>query len=277
MAGLRTMVGQMAMIDLDVLIEGETGTGKEIVARALHRRSARALMPVRAIRCSSLGDSGLGDHFGTIDSAGGLLGELEGGVLFLDEIDALSSPLQAGLLAHLEAREQHQGASSGVRVIAATRVAPDAEVEAGRFREDLFYRLALLRLRIPPLRERREDIPVLFAQFVSEALARTRRKRFAISAADRRRLLEHDWPGNARELRSYAYHAVLGLPRVAGVADEGSAGLAARVAAYERSLMVEAIQQTEGRVSQACRLLGISRQTFYEKVAKHSLRLELYR
>ena len=278
MASLRTMVGQMAMIDLDVLIEGETGTGKELVARALHGRSSRALMPFRAIRCSSLGDSGLGDLFGGARSEGGLLGELEGGVLFLDEIDSLAPPLQARLLAHLEAREQHEGTSPGAaRVIAATRVALDAEVEVGRFRADLFYRLGLLRLRIPPLRERREDIPVLFAQFVREALDRTRRKRFTISAADRRRLLEHDWPGNARELRSYAYNAVLGVPRVAAAVHETTGCLAARVAAYERSLLVEAIQQTQGRVSQACRILGISRQTFYDKAAKYGLRLERYR
>lgn len=277
-AALRTMVGQMAMIDLDVLIEGETGTGKEIVARMLHRRSARALMPFRAVRCSSLVESGLGELFALVEPSGGLLGELEGGVLFLDEIEALAAPLQARLLAYLEAREQnHEAGRRGVRMITATRASLDAEVAAGRFREDLFYRLALLRLRIPPLRERREDIPMLFAQFVNEALDRTRKKRFHASAADRRRLLEHDWPGNARELRSYAYNAVLGLQRTTPAGNETPAGLAARMAAYERNLLVEAMQQAGGKVSDACRALGISRQTFYEKAAKHCLRLEMYR
>jgi two-component system C4-dicarboxylate transport response regulator DctD len=141
----------------------------------------------------------------------------------------------------------------------------------------LFYRLAVLRLRIPPLRERREDIPVLFARFVTEALARTRRRRFDLSAGDRRRLLEHAWPGNARELRSYAYTAVLGLPQAPQNANKATASLAARVSDYERSLIVETIEQTRGVAAQACRILGISRQTFYEKLSKHNLKLDDYR
>ncbi len=278
MAKLRATVGQMAMIDLDVLLEGETGTGKELVARVLHRRSARALMPFTALLCSSLGDRGLVELFGAGEGDGGLIGQLEGGVLFLDEIEALAPPLQARLLAHLEARERRiDEGRIGVRVIAATRVSLEDEVRAGRFREDLFYRLAVLRLRIPPLRERREDIPVLFARFVTEALARTRRRRFDLSAADRRRLLEHAWPGNARELRSYAYNAVLGLPQAPRSGDAAPASLAARVAAFERSLILETIEQTGGVATQACRILGISRQTLYEKLARHRLSLDDYR
>ena len=207
-----------------------------------------------------------------------LMREADGGVLFLDEIEALSAAQQARLLAQLEERERSESdGRTGVRVIAAPRVTLEDQVRKGRFREDLFYRLAVLRLRVPPLRERREDIPVLFAQFVREALDRTRRKRFTISAADRRKLLEHDWPGNAGELRNYAYSAVLGLQRVAAASNDAKTGLAARVAAYERSILVEALQQTAGKVSEACRLLKISRQTFYEKVAKHDLHLSTYR
>jgi len=278
MAKLRTTVGQMAMMDLDVVIEGETGTGKELVARALHRRSGRALMPFRALRCSALGDSVVGDPFGPGGAAKGFWEELEGGMLFLDEIEALPAPLQVRLLAHLEAREQHQSEGrKGVRVVAASRLSLDAEVKAGRFREDLFYRLALLRLRVPPLRERREDIPILFAQFVHEALDRTRRKRFSLSASDRRKLLEHDWPGNARELRTYAYNAVLGLAQSPAAGTAPARSLAAQVAAYERTLLVEALSQTGGRVIDACRILGISRQTFYEKIAKHAVSLDEYR
>jgi two-component system C4-dicarboxylate transport response regulator DctD len=278
LAKLRTTVGQMAMIDLDVLLEGETGTGKELVAGVLHRRSARALMPFTSLLCSSLGEGGLGELFGSGNAGEGLMSELEGGVLFLDEIEALAPPLQARLQAHLEARERHiEEGRTGVRVIAATRLNLEDEVRAGRFREDLFYRLAVLRLRIPPLRERREDIPVLFAQFVHEALGRTRRKRFELSAGDRRRLLEHPWHGNARELRSYAYSAVLGLPQATAPGATPANTLATQVAAYERNLILEAIQQTNGKVSQACRILGISRQTLYEKLARHGLRLDQFR
>ena len=283
MAKLRTTVGQMAMIDLDVLLEGETGTGKELVARVLHRRSARALMPFTALLCSSLGESGLDDRglgelFGAGDAGRGLISELEGGVLFLDEVEALAPPLQARLLAYLDARERETGEGrTGVRVIAAARLSLEEEVRAGRFREDLYYRLAVLRLRVPPLRERREDVPLLFAQFVHEALGRTRRKRFDLSAGDRRRLIEHAWPGNARELRSYAYNAVLGLPQTPSPEAAPAGTLAAQVAAYERSLIIEALQQTGGKASQACRILGISRQTFYEKLTKHGLKLDRYR
>jgi two-component system, NtrC family, C4-dicarboxylate transport response regulator DctD len=277
MGKLRTLVGQMAMIDLDVLVEGESGTGKELIARSLHRRSARALMPFTALRCSSLGDSGLGELFDAEGARPGLMSRAEGGALFLDEIEALAGPLQARLLAHLEQRERQGDARTGVRVIAATRASLEEEVRAGRFREDLFYRLAVLRVRVPPLRERREDVPVLFAQFVREALDRTRRKRFDLSATDRRRLLEYDWPGNARELRSYAYSAVLGLPRGAAPSTKPPDTLAAQVAAYERTLIVEAVRLTGGKASEACRILGISRQTFYEKLAKHGLRLDIFR
>jgi two-component system C4-dicarboxylate transport response regulator DctD len=278
MAKLRTAVGQMAMIDLDVLVEGETGTGKELLARVLHRRSARALMPFYTLLCSSLGDRGLRELFGGIESDGGLLGQLEGGVLFLDEIEALALPLQARLLTHLEAREQRiDEGRTGVRVIAATRVSLEDEVRSGRFREDLYYRLAGLRLRIPPLRERREDVSVLFARFVNEALARTRRRRFELSASDRRRLLEHAWPGNARELRSYAYSAVLGLSQAPRQLETRPDTLATRVAAFERSVIRETIEQTGGVIAQACRILGVSRQTLYEKLAKHNLKLDDYR
>lgn len=278
MGKLRANVGQMAMIDLDVLLEGETGSGKELVARVLHRRSARALMPFTALLCSSLGDQGFAELFGRGDGDGGLIGQLEGGVLFLDEIEALAPPLQARLLAHLEERERRiEEGRPGVRVVAATRVSLEDEVRAGRFREDLFYRLAVVRLRIPPLRERREDIPVLFARFVAEALARTRRRRFDLSANDRRRLLEHAWPGNARELRSYAYTAVLGLPQAPQGGHKAMTPLAARVSDYERSLIIETIEQTGGVAAQACRILGISRQTLYEKLAKHKLKLDDYR
>jgi two-component system C4-dicarboxylate transport response regulator DctD len=277
---LRTTVGQMAMIDLDVLVEGETGVGKELVARLLHKSSARALMPFEALRCSALGEAAAVELFGTeaTEQGTGVLGRTAGGILFMDEIEALAAPVQTRLLAYLEARERDRtGDRAGVRIVAATRSNLEEEVREGRFREELFYRLGVLRLRIPPLRERREDIPLLFAQFVREALDRTRRKRFDLSAADRRKLLQYDWPGNAQELRSYAYSAVLNLSRTAHATVPAPAGLATRVASYERILIADALAQTGGSISGACRILGISRQTIYEKMAKHRLSREEFR
>ena len=273
MAKLRATVGQMAMIDLDLLIEGESGTGKELAARALHRRSARALRSFTALRCSSLDDWSM--VAGLLDgSAGGANGSGHGGVVFLDEIEALPPSSQARLLAYLEDRERQAESLTGVRVIAATCASLDAAVREGRFREDLFYRLSLLRIRIPPLRERREDVTLLFAQFVREALDRTRRKRFDMTVADRRRLLEYDWPGNARELRNYAYNAVLDLPRIAsGELGTARPALQERVAAFERMIVSEALQQAAGNVTAACGLLKISRQGLYEKIARHGLDL----
>jgi two-component system C4-dicarboxylate transport response regulator DctD len=264
---LRTTVGQLAMLDLDVLIEGEGGTGKEIVARALHRRSKRALMPFVALRCSAL------EGTPVLDEA---IAAAAGGILFLDELDALSLPLQARLLALSENREKSE-MTDLPRIVAATRVALEDAVREGRLREDLFYRLSVLRLRVPPLRERREDIAPLFARFVQEALDRTRRKRFDMSAADRRRLLEYDWPGNARELRNYAFGAVLDLRRNDLIANAARPPLAERVAAFERTLIVEALEAAGGSVQRACATLSLSRQALYEKIAKHRIDLDALR
>lgn len=269
---LRIKVGQLAMLDLDVLIEGESGSGKEIVAQTLHRRSARALMPFVVVRCSALGESSprLFSEDGT-----SLVDGATGGVLFLSEIEALPATLQARMLSFLEERDRApENGPRPPRVIVASRTALDDAVREGRMREDLYYRLSVIRLRVPPLRERREDIPAMFARFVGEAIAQTRVKHFEMSASDRRRLLEYDWPGNSRELRNYAFSAVLGLQqKLPGSADPSRQTLSARMAAVERTLILEAIDAAGWNVSQACTMLGVSRQTLYEKIAKHNIPL----
>ncbi|WP_423142334.1 sigma-54-dependent transcriptional regulator [Parablastomonas sp. CN1-191] len=268
---LRTRVGQIAMLDLDVMIEGEGGTGKETVARVLHRRSPRALRPFVAARCSALGD-GL---FAAEPGGAGLIDSAAGGTLFLDEIEALPAPAQARLIAYLDTRDASPDAADRfARVVVASRAPLDEAMRGGVLREDLFYKLAVVRLRIPALRERRDDIPLLFARFVGEAMDKTRRQRFALSSAERRHLLEYDWPGNGRELRNFAYSAVLGLARGGvPVGERGAPPLAKRMAAFERTLIVEALEAAEGSVSAACSELGVSRQTLYEKIERHRIEL----
>ena len=159
------------------------------------------------------------------------------------------------------------------RLIASTRIALSEMLSRGSLREDLFHRLSSVTLRIPPLRERREDIPALFAKFVRDALEQTGKKRFEMNAADRKRLLEHDWPGNARELRNYVFGAVLNLPRQALLSrtEPGSKDLATRVSEFERMVVTETLETTGGNVVRASALLGIPRKTLYEKFARHQI------
>ena len=165
------------------------------------------------------------------------------------------------------------------RLITSTSVALSEMLNGGNIREDLYHRLSSITLRIPPLRERRDDIPVLFAKFVRDALDQTGKKRFEMNAADRKRLLEHDWPGNARELRNYVFGAVLNLPRpaLAQISPAASKTLAKRVSDFERMVINETLEATGGNVVRACTLLGIPRKTFYEKLGKHQIHPDHFR
>jgi two-component system C4-dicarboxylate transport response regulator DctD len=156
------------------------------------------------------------------------------------------------------------------RLIASTPLTLPDLLDRNSLREDLFHRLSSITLRIPPLRERREDIPVLFAKFVRDALEQTGKRRFEMNAADRKRLLEHDWPGNARELRNYVFGAVLNLPRqsLSPQAALGTKDLATRVGEFERMLITETLESTGGNVVRACALLGTPRKTLYEKLSR---------
>jgi two-component system C4-dicarboxylate transport response regulator DctD len=275
METLRTRVGQVAMLDLDVMIEGESGTGKETIAQVLHRRSPRALRPFISVRCSAVAD-----ELFAADSAGSsLLDQAAGGTLFLEELDALPAAAQSRLLAYLDNRDAGRApADLYARVVVASRSPLDDAMRSGVLREDLFYKLALVRLRVPPLRELREDVPLLFARFVGEAMDKTRRQRFQLSAQDRRQLLDYDWPGNGRELRNFAFSAVLGLTRTSGhAADRAPPSLAKRTAAFERTVILEALEASDGSVSQACIELGVSRQTLYEKIERHGIDLSSLR
>ncbi|HET9510066.1 MAG TPA: sigma-54 dependent transcriptional regulator [Sphingomonas sp.] len=287
---LRATIAQLAAADIDVLIEGETGTGKELVASLLHRQGARRGKPFVAVDCGALTE-GLAEVelFGhaadsvpyTRLSREGQIIAANGGTLLLDEIDSMPLSLQARLLRVIEEREvQPIGETRPVvvdlRIIATTKTDLAAAVAAGTFRADLFYRLDTVRVRVPPLRERDADTFRLFAAFIEEAKAELGRPDFALTDAVSRRLREHDWPGNVRELRNFAIEAILGLgPDPQRIVD--GADLPTRVAAYEADLIESALRRHEGRVTAALGELAIPRKTFYDKVARHGIDLNAFR
>jgi two-component system C4-dicarboxylate transport response regulator DctD len=290
MQRLRASIRQLAEADIDVLVEGETGTGKELVAALLHRLGPRSGRPFIAVNCGALPE-GLAEIelFGhaadsvahTRLSREGQIAASSGGTLLLDEIDSMALPMQAKLLRVVEEREVHpigepRPRSVDLRIVATTKRDLSAAVAAGHFRADLFYRLDTVRLRVPPLRERESDVFTLFAHFVDEAKAQLGRDEFRIDATASAHLKDHDWPGNVRELRNFAYECVLGLD-AAPRSDDDGADLPTRVAAFESSLIAAALRRAGGRVPIALAELGIPRKTFYDKVARHGIDLSAFR
>lgn len=287
---LRTTIAQLAAADVDVLIEGETGTGKELVASLLHRQGPRRGRPFIAVNCGALPDSlaelELFGHAAdsvphTRLSREGQIVAASGGTLLLDEIDTLPLPLQTRLLRVIEEREVHpigepRPTAVDLRIVATTKTDLAAAVAAGTFRADLFYRLDTVRLRVPPVRERGGDAFRLFAAFVEEAKAQLGQQDFTLTEAASRRLREHDWPGNVRELRNFALETVLGLAPDTPREREGC-DLPTRVAAYEAELIEAALRRHNGRVAAALGDLGIPRKTFYDKVARHGIDLGAFR
>ena len=289
-------IGLAADSDATVLVLGETGTGKELVARALHRNSARAERPFVAVNCAAipadLMESELFGHVkgaftGAVSDRAGRFREAQGGTLFLDEVGDMPLPTQAKILRALQEREiTPVGASRAlpvnVRIIAAThRDMPDA-VRQGRFREDLWYRLQVVPVHLPPLRERLGDVLLLAEHFLRQGGGASP-KRLGADAA--RLLLAHDWPGNVRELRNAMERAALlcpgpvigaehiGLqPAVAhGPAIDWNGPLAAAVAQLEREMVTRALAAATGNRAEAARRLGLSRQQLYRKLAEFGL------
>ena len=279
MVGLRDTIAQVAKADVDVLIEGETGTGKELVALLLHRQGPRRGKPFVAVNCGALPEAlAEAELFGEDPGIGaGRLGRIEassGGTLFLDEVDSMPLAVQAKMLRVLEEREILRLGGDApralrLRVVAAAKRDLEAASRTGEFRDDLFYRLNVVRLRVPALRQRREDIPQLFAGFVAEALDQVGGTRFRMTDAVRRRLSDHDWPGNVRELRNFAFSTVLDLPQGPSAGDEPqSLPLPDRVSRYEAALIGEALTATAGAIAPALPILGIPRKTLYDKMRR---------
>lgn len=282
-------INTIATSDVDVLIEGETGVGKELVALMLHRQGSRRTQPFINVTCPSLGsDSSSANLVGEFDVLGrkqgpGLIEMANRGTLFLDEIDKLDPSAQAIVLNAIEERQLRGGTKMkpvpvDVRVIATSRRDLRQAVEAGAFREDLFYALNIVRLRIPPLRERKADIPLLYAHFIDEASRQLRRSVPRMTDAVRRRLIEHDWPGNVRELRSFAFQTIVGFDDVANAsAPTEHRNLAQRVEQFEEATIRSTLEACNGSAGKAMELLGLPRKTFYDKLNRHQIDIASYR
>lgn len=280
MDALRDKLRQLAQIDVDVLIEGETGTGKELAARQLHRWSKRRNHGFVSVDCAALPDHLVDEIlFGTRGS-GGRIAEADRGTLFLDEIDSMSSAVQGKLLRVIEERELPANGREpprvvNLRVIAAAKSNLAEEVASGRFREDLLYRLETIRLRIPPLRERRADVPMLFAWFLRDAATQYHRPVPAITAEVEARLMTDPWRGNVRALRNFAVQTVLALARD----DPGDAGLSLteRLARLEAAMIGEALQQAGGDVTATAEALGLPRRSLYDRLQRHGIDASSFR
>ena len=287
MVRLRATIAQIADSQMDVLIEGETGVGKEVVARALHNGGRRRVHPFVAVNCGALPE-GLfeSELFGHEPGAfpGALkrhIGHVERshrGTLFLDEIESMPLAAQVKLLRVIEEREV-QPIGAGVarqldlRILASAKGALTEAVARGDFRDDLFYRLNVVTLRVAPLRERREDIPLLFAHFLGKAARAEGHRPPPITAAIRHRLISHDWPGNVRELDHFARRVALGLDALpARSPSRPDASLADRVGQYEAEVLRESLEAAAGDISTVSETLSIPRKTLYDKLQKHALK-----
>ncbi len=282
-----------------VLILGESGTGKEVLARAIHAESPRAQKAFVAVSCASLTESLLeselfGHERGAFTGASarrkGKFEAADGGTLFLDEIGDIGPKLQLDLLRVLEERAlQRLGGNElirvDVRIIAATNRDLKKAVASGAFREDLFYRLDVIPLSLPPLRQRPEDIPLLVERFLERLSVELMKPLEGVSAEAMAALLAHPWPGNVRELRNALERAAvvahgpvlqladLGLPAPAATPAPGAApGPLPTLDAVERKHVAAVLASTGGNVSQAARVLGIDRVTLYARMRKYGLR-----
>lgn len=288
---LRAQVRQLAAAEVDVLLEGETGVGKELVARALHRESPRRRQPFVVVDCAALNpahaDMELFGHeagafAGAVRRRIGQIEASDTGTLFLDELEALTPSLQAKLLRVIEEREvtpigANEPRALSLRIIASAKAGLAARVAGGDFRSDLYYRLDVGRIRVPALRERRGDILPLFSHFIQDACARLKRPVPEIGAAVRHRLMQEEWAGNVRELRHLAVKAVLGVEDGTHHDPTASTDLAGRVAAYEKHLMEEALMLCEGDARATTDLLGLPRKTFYDKLRRHGVEISTFR
>jgi two-component system response regulator HydG len=303
MERLLETVAQVAPSEATVLVVGESGTGKELIAGAIHHNSQRKEGPLVKMNCAAVTETLLeselfghekGSFTGAYKRKEGRFVQAEGGTLFLDEVSEMSLAMQAKILRVLQEREitrvgGEETLKVDVRLVAATNKDLMQEIEAGRFREDLFYRLNVVTLKIPPLRDRPEDIPLLAQHFVKEFARKNQKpvKGFTPQAMDR--LLKYDWPGNVRELMNAVERAVV-LSRSDYLGDEAFApGLPARpdkekpeqiegkgpanlpLEEVEKTTILNTLEAAGGNKSETARRLGITRRTLHKKLKKYGL------
>jgi transcriptional regulator with PAS, ATPase and Fis domain len=282
------VIRQVAAVDTTVLIEGETGVGKELVAKALHASSARSAQPFIAMNCAGLTQSLLtsqlfghkrGAFTGAIADQKGLLEAADTGTLFLDEVGDMPLAVQTSLLRVLQEREitrlgEIRPRPIDVRIIAATQHDLGAAVAAGSFRADLLYRLHVVKLSIPPLRERASDIPLLVSALLPQIRAATGKAAQEVSHAAMRVLLAYTWPGNVRELNSTIESAVIRcrnhviqLEDLLPALTQSAMPMLAQAVPNEEKRLLMALEQTQGNRAAAARLLGIGRTTLYRRLA----------
>ncbi len=295
MEDLLSQARRVAASDASVCLYGASGTGKELMARAIHRASPRAAAPFVAVNCGAIPEGLLeselfghkkGSFTGAVADRRGLFQAAQGGTLFLDEIGDMPLPLQVKLLRALEERKvrpvgSHETYDVDVRVIAATHRKLEERIASGEFREDLYYRLNVVKLYIPTLAERREDIPLLANEFLTRLGTRYRRGRLAFSPEAMQLLVSAPWPGNVRQLlnvieQAVALAATEVIPEslVRQALDAGDTTLTpldeAR-RAFERDYLVRILKITGGNVTKAARLAGRNRTEFYRLLERHSL------
>ncbi len=299
MQAVYEFIAKAAASELSVSLAGETGTGKSLVARAIHQQSSRASAPFVVVNCGALPETLLeselfghqkGAFTGAVQERKGKILSADRGTLFLDEVATLSLPAQAKLLQALEEKQFHPLGSdrpvrADVRVIAATNEDLAGAVAAGKFRQDLYYRLQVLGCRLPPLRERKEDIPLLAGHFLNQISPEGIR----VDPGAMNALLAHDWPGNVRELENVLKGAVAGsekevlsredLPetvrgnhRPAGLTLGNGDSLKDKVAIFEQCLIEEALRRTRGNVTAAARELDFPLRSLKRKIDLYRIR-----
>jgi DNA-binding NtrC family response regulator len=306
------MIQKVAETDLTVLIRGASGTGKELVAQALHQHSPRKDQPFVAVNCAAISrelvESELFGHekgafTGADARRAGRFEAADGGTVFLDEIGDMAPETQAKVLRVLQERSLErvggtQPIEVDVRVVAATHRDLEAEVREGRFREDLYYRLKVVDLDLPPLRERTEDLPALAQRFLEQVAERLGREQKRLSDQALARLIRHPWPGNVRELRNVIEQAAVLAPgeaieeadlNLSGEMDGGDVQLPHHpdvpfsdakkrvVEDFERSFLLRALRDNEGNISRTAEAIGMVRQSLQQKIRELELRDEDWR
>jgi two-component system nitrogen regulation response regulator NtrX len=300
---LKEMIGIVAPTNAWILIMGENGTGKELVARSIHRQSKRVFKPFVEVNCAAIPEDLIeselfghekGSFTGATEKKRGKFDLAHEGTLFLDEVADMSLKAQAKILRILQEKKfERVGGNTliptDVRVLAATNKDLEQEMEAGRFRQDLYYRLNVIPLRVPPLRERKEDIPVLVNWFLKELMIKEHEEEKTITDDALGTLMEHDWPGNVRELKNFIERLVITVPQHVITAKDipaltgnqqkydapvpwfSSDSFRNAKMDFEKKFIMKKLQEFEGNISKTAEAIGLERSNLHRKIKRYGL------